>query len=79
LFEQVSLTITLTKIVRYLYPNFDYGEIASNLKGRVAGDLYLGFNANKTASNVDNKIIENWDNILGFSRILKDYSQPNGL
>jgi hypothetical protein len=42
-----------------LYPNFDYGEIASNLKSRVAGDLYPGFNANKIASNVDNKITEN--------------------
>jgi hypothetical protein len=62
-----------------LYPNFDDGEIASNLNSRVVRDLYPGFNANKIASNVNNKTTENWDNILGFLRILKDYSQPNGL
>jgi hypothetical protein len=79
LFEQVGLTVTLKKIVGYLYHNFDDGEIASNLDNRVTGDLYPGFNANKTASNVGNKITKNWDNILGFLRNLKDYSQPNGL
>jgi hypothetical protein len=78
-FEQVGLIVTLKKIVGYLYPNFDDGEIASNLDNRVAGDLYPDFNANKIASNVDNKITKNWDNILRFLRILKDYSQPNGL
>jgi hypothetical protein len=79
LFEQVGLPVTLRKIVGYLYLNFDDGEIASNLDSRIAGDLYAGFNANKIASNVDNKITKNWDNILGFSRILKDYSQTNRL